>query len=132
MAFYTDTNFRRIDSTVLRYGQGGSTKQVKINGDSEANADLVLESDEVSRWIIRKDATEETGSNAGSNFQIVARADNGALVLISLEIERQSGIVTIHKGVYKSEDGTEGATDDIDTAITPTLTVKNGLITGAS
>jgi hypothetical protein len=50
----------------------------------------------VSRWWIRlKDGTAEAGTNAGSNFDIRAYADDGIAFITPLTINRATGLVTI-------------------------------------
>lgn len=49
----------------------------------------------LTRWqLVLGDTAPESGSNTGSNFDIVAYADNGALIGTWLSIDRASGIVT--------------------------------------
>jgi hypothetical protein len=51
----------------------------------------------VSRWFVGLDTTvAESGSNTGSNFQVVAAADNGSLLGAPITISRASGIATFH------------------------------------
>jgi hypothetical protein len=52
----------------------------------------------VDRWILRTDATAESGSNAGSDFQILARADAGSALSTPLTITRATGAVLVTSG----------------------------------
>lgn len=47
------------------------------------------------RWLVNwADGTAETGSNSGSNFNVISYSDAGAVLNIPLAIERATGIVT--------------------------------------
>ena len=58
------------------------------------------------RWELRKNFTAESGSNAGSNFELVAYADDGSTVL--------STPVTIARSTGKITAGSVGATAGIE------------------
>lgn len=49
----------------------------------------------VDRWLVRVDNTAESGSNAGSNFSIMARSDAGASIGSAIAITRSSMLVTL-------------------------------------
>jgi len=57
--------------------------------------DLALQTAGVNRWNVRVSETAETGSNAGSDFQLIHRADDGASLGVALGITRASGLVTV-------------------------------------
>ena len=65
----------------------------KIITDDPAGSvsDMQLASGGSLRWIIRKAADAETGANAGSTFQIVARDDAGASIDAPISIVRAAG-----------------------------------------
>ena len=64
-----------------------------LNGEAAAGGvrDLSFKTDGVARWLIRTDTGAETGSDAGSPLEIVARADNGDLIDVTLTIVRAAG-----------------------------------------
>ena len=47
------------------------------------------------RWIVRTESSRKAGENAGSNFQILRRTDDGANMGAPLSIERETGNVGI-------------------------------------
>src|SRR5215467_2473370 len=51
------------------------------------------------RWTVARDATAETGSNAGSNFAITRYDDAGSSLGTALLINRASGLVTLGNGL---------------------------------
>lgn len=53
----------------------------------------------VSRWMVRASGAAETGGNAGSDLEIVARTDAGGSNLTPLTITRSSGLVSINNGL---------------------------------
>lgn len=56
------------------------------------------------RWNIQADSSAESGSNAGSNFQIVALSDSGATLGNALSIARSSQIVTFAQSIVNGSD----------------------------
>lgn len=70
-----------------------------------ANADLGFRANGVNRWTIRRNANTESGSDAGSNLEILRRDDAGTLQGAALVIFRQTGRIRI---------GTPGATAGLE------------------
>ena len=68
-------------------------------------------------------------SAGGSTDDLQLKKDGSTTVL---EVENSTGNVTINQGVYKSSDGSSGITQSVNTGATPTLTVKNGIITAVA
>lgn len=73
----------------------GVSNELVIAADPGQLASVGLKTDGVNRWALRKINTAETGSNAGSAFQIKAYDDSGALLRNALNIERDTGVWTI-------------------------------------
>jgi tetrahydromethanopterin S-methyltransferase subunit B len=71
---------------------------LQVSNNAGTVRDINLMTAGVNRWIIRADSTTESGSNAGSNFQLLRRADDGALIDAPITINRATGIVTIDSG----------------------------------
>jgi hypothetical protein len=89
-----------ILSNVILQGSGGfqyTVSPVEVTpgsaGTSCLQLDQMVASVPTPRWTVCKDATAETGANAGSNFAIARYSDAGALLGTPLSISRASGIV---------------------------------------
>jgi hypothetical protein len=74
------------------YAPGGNSLfgQIRVSQTTAAPADIQLHTAESLRWIIRKNTTAESGSNAGSDLEILARSDTGAAVGTVLTITRSN------------------------------------------
>lgn len=81
------------DLTVGSAGTG--VRIITLNGASANARDIQIKSGGVLRWILRVDSTGETGSNAGSDFSILARTDAGAANVTPLSIKRSNGAISI-------------------------------------
>lgn len=67
-----------------------------IRGAAGQLSDVQLYSGNVARWILRRGALAETGANAGSPFQLIARDDAGANIGNVFEVVRaQNGAITV-------------------------------------
>lgn len=64
---------------------------LRLDGDAGTSRDMLFSSAGSNRWIYRVDATAESGSDAGSNFIIIARDDSGAFLGNWFFIERATG-----------------------------------------
>lgn len=62
-----------------------------VSADNTKTADFRMQQGGVNRWIFRKSGSSETGSNVGSDFVIVRRADDGSQIQNSLQIARSTG-----------------------------------------
>jgi hypothetical protein len=69
----------------------------------------------LSRWAIITDASNETGANAGSNFQINRYDDNGNALSAPLNINRATGVLTLTNSLWLSPPG-GAATLDLNSA----------------
>jgi hypothetical protein len=59
----------------------------------------------VSRWdLMLGDTTAESGSNAGSNFQLIGWADDGSYLHTPLSIVRSTGIATFSQPIVQGSD----------------------------
>lgn len=80
---------------VARFGDGLAGVQVEMDGAAASVRDWIYSTAGVKRWQLRADATAEGGSNAGSNFALVARTDAGGLLGHALLVERSTQNVRI-------------------------------------
>lgn len=77
---------------------------------------------QIQRWAIGKSTHSETGSNAGSNFEVIALSDAGAVLSYPLTIARASGITTL---TGLNVDGLASLSGDLAMLkASPTLTVQ--------
>lgn len=77
------------------YGNGQGNAQFKIQGAAGYVRDLIFSTGVLPRWIIRTESTAESGSNVGSDLQIVSHADDGSLLEIPFFIKRSTGNIGI-------------------------------------
>lgn len=79
-------------SSTITVADPASNVYYVANGAAGTSRDLFrIQSAAVNRWIFRGTSTAESGSNAGTNFQILARDDAGASLSVPLEITRSNG-----------------------------------------
>ncbi len=95
-----------------------SAGAVKVDGSAGASRDLWFATGGSVRWILRANATSESGSNAGSNFEIRARNDSGGDLGAALLITRST---------LKATFGGEIAATNLAIAATKVLTMSNSL-----
>jgi hypothetical protein len=72
-----------------------ATDNANVTSATSTTATVALQTAGSSRWLIRKNATAESGSNAGADFEIAARTDTGAILSTPLSITRSTGAVTL-------------------------------------
>ena len=68
-----------------------ANNQLQIRGNAATNRQITFESATLSRWALRTDASDESGSNAGSNFRLVSYADDGLTQTTLLTAYRNTG-----------------------------------------
>jgi hypothetical protein len=83
---------------VNRVGDAAAA-QMFIDADAGQVGEVNFRTGAVSRWAIRKNATAEGGSNAGSDFEIQPRTDAGAALPVAIAITRSTGAVTLSGGL---------------------------------
>lgn len=91
-ATFSSTLTTRGNLSVNRVGDS-TTANVVLNTDAGFLADVCFQTAGVNRWIIRKNATAESGSNAGSDLDIIARDDAGSGLHTAIRITRSTGVV---------------------------------------
>lgn len=95
-----DTDWYRDSAGVWRTsGAIIADGAISANGASLARAagnvrDLIWASGTLPRWILRTNATAESGGNAGSDFELIRRNDDGSNIGPVLSIVRSSGAAT--------------------------------------
>lgn len=77
-------------------GAGGISET--LNAAAANTKNILFQTAGVNRWSVQTDATAESGSNAGSNFQILAKTDAGGTLSTPFSITRSSGLVSIGSG----------------------------------
>lgn len=87
----------------------GSLRLNKAAGASTVN-NIVGQRDGVSRWVITLgNSNVETGSNAGTDLDIIRFTDAGALIDSPLTISRSTGITTFNAAQLQLKGGAGGA-----------------------
>lgn len=86
----------RVDFLASLEGVSKATQTYfQIDGPTSTVRDLRYSTNNSLRWILRTDSTAETGSNAGSNFQISRRNDAGDEIGTAVFIQRSNGRIGI-------------------------------------
>lgn len=80
--------------TLLGDGQGNDCIVV-IDDDPGKTSDVRLRANNTERWIIQRTNDAESGSNAGSNFRLYRRADDGSGLSYPITINRATGRITL-------------------------------------
>lgn len=84
-----DLVVRTSNGQMLRLSSpAGNHKPIEFNLDSEGSTAF-------RRWVLRANNTAESGTNAGSDFQIINYDDSGALLSQAIHIERKTGTVVL-------------------------------------
>jgi len=92
--FGGNANFTINKTTgVVSYSAGTVSTVSNISSTSGTNRSVIYQTSGSDRWILKADTTAETGSNVGSNFALVAVADNGLTQNTALSISRATQIV---------------------------------------
>lgn len=101
----------------LKVGDGTTDGTVQVNGASGSFSSLQLLKGGLARWTLRRSSGSETGSNAGSDLQLLRYSDAES-TLSTLTINRATGKITLPD---------VGATAGIEMgAGGPTITVGTG------
>lgn len=90
-------------------GTLSATGSLDILGAAGTYASLALTTSTNRRWAIEKDGVAESGSNAGSNLNVVRYNDAGTWIDIPLSISRSTGVVSLAQPLPLASGGT-GAT----------------------
>lgn len=77
----------------LTVGDGTNAAIVRVDGAAGAERGIRLFTNGTVRWLMRANSDAETGSDAGSNLEVIAFSDAGAVLSTPLQINRASGNV---------------------------------------
>lgn len=86
-----------------------SNGAIFINGASGTYRQFTIQSNKKDRWEIGTENTSESGSNVGSNFQIVAHNDDGSYLSTPFKISRSTGNVTLSNSITVNSNITCGS-----------------------
>lgn len=70
-----------------------------IDGATGTSRELAMKTAGSARFILRLTGDAESGGNAGSNLQLLARNDTGGIIATVLTVTRSTGAVTLVTGV---------------------------------
>jgi hypothetical protein len=101
----------RIVSGHLTVGDGTASPKVYIDGVAGQHRSVIFQTAGVNRWWVRAANVAETGSNAGSDFEISGRKDDGTWLNTPIRIVRSTGDVQFSKDVRIAGGLYIGATD---------------------
>jgi len=82
----------------------GEDISVRITGPAAQARKLRFETSGSKRWLIEADNAAEGGSNAGSDLDIVAYADNGVAIESALKFTRATGDATFGHDIFPDAD----------------------------
>gem|GEM_PF-6137039 len=99
---------------------GSGSQAIHLSGYSGNVRDLIFQSNGSNRWVIRTDSAAESGSNLGSDFAIVRRADDGSSLGAALFINRTTGNVGIGTASPETTLQVEGRIRSTGLGTTPT------------
>ena len=77
----------------MTLGDGTTSKSLIIDGVAGGTAEISLRTGGLSRWLLRRNATAESGGNAGSDLQLFRFTDAGAATSI-LTVTRSTMVFT--------------------------------------
>jgi hypothetical protein len=116
------TDLRLVLINLGLLAAGGATP-LNLNGGLLTAADIIIDdavgtnrqinfnTSGVARWIFQVTSTAESGANAGSNLNLLARDDAGAAVSTVMSIVRATGVVTFRNAIVAPGAGTADATN---------------------
>lgn len=87
----TTSAFDQVGVNTLKY----TSDKIAIDDAAATAREMAIKTAGVARWYVGANTTEESGANAGSDFNIRCRADDGGVLYIPLTITRSTGNVTL-------------------------------------
>lgn len=78
---------------VLRVGDGTGTPNLRLDGAAGTSRSLTYRTAGVNRWLFQVTPDPESGGNVGSNWTLLARADDGSPLWVVLEATRSTGVI---------------------------------------
>jgi hypothetical protein len=82
------------------FSTSGASYRLRISSGSGNGKYVVYQTNGSTRWEVGSGSSAETGSNAGSSFQVSRYDDNGTFIDSPLVISRSSGSVGLNDGSY--------------------------------
>lgn len=122
-----DTTWVKLSSAHLVVDSGNRLYLVGENGSNKEIAFGLDETSVYTRWSLRQDTTTESGSNVGSDFQLVRYSDAGVALDSPIKVTRSSGLVTLAGNLTST-----GTTMLLDSATTATVASDRGATTSFS
>lgn len=94
------------------FGDGSIATSIVIDGAAGTSRQVAFRSGGLNRWLYNVSTTAESGSNAGSDFQLLSRNDAGSAIGTPFHITRATGDMglgtTAPQGRFHAWDGTGG------------------------
>jgi hypothetical protein len=84
--------------SLLHIDGGPNVNRVIMDADNNVARIFSFRTDNSQRWAFRVDGNE-TGANAGANFQLRRYADNGVFIDAPISLNRSTGNITLSHGV---------------------------------
>lgn len=104
--FGTDLEVRLTGCTVIEYGNTADnvSMALSVSGADGYTSDFILGAYASfgyrTRWAFRRNSTAESGSNVGSDLEILAYNDTGDTIIFTpISIKRSTGMVNIQTGL---------------------------------
>jgi hypothetical protein len=85
-------------------GSGWGYRVLELNGGAGYVRGIVCQSNGKPRWLIQTSPEAESGSNAGSNFQMHRYEDDGSWISNVIKINRDDGLIQLLEDVYIEDD----------------------------
>lgn len=124
----TFTGTVALNGTSTAVGDGTVAVGLSMRGGQNQTKDLQFQTGSTNRWIIRSAANTESGSNAGSTFQILRRADDGTAIDAPFQISRETGNLTLGD----SGSGVKRIKHGFVSLVAGTATVSESTVTSSS
>lgn len=113
-------------------GDAVSGPSFRINGAAATMRDIHTLTGGVARWTIRTDNSAESGSDAGSNFQLISRTDAGAALFTVMSAYRSTGQISFPVTTDTSSSGTGAVIFSGGIGVTKTLNVGTTIGVGVA
>jgi hypothetical protein len=113
------SNFNVVDGILRVAGSDGVSRDLQLAKTAKGNVTTP-------RWSLRADTTDESGSDTGSNFQIIRYSDAGEAIDAPVFINRSNGNVGIGNTDAASKLDVNGDRIRIRKSMTPTSSSAQG------
>lgn len=91
-ATYASISSSNVFTANQDFGNGTGAVYLDLNGAAGSDRALVLKTAGVTRWTFNANTSAESGSNAGSNFELYRHTDAGAYIDTVMSCNRATGI----------------------------------------